>query len=346
MKWFDKNILRNKHVFVIAEAGINHNGDFDLALQLVKKAKEAGADCIKFQTFRYSSSESKNSTMPGYFTGRLSCRTKKDWYDSIEFSLQQFKDLKEYCEEMDIAFLSTACDIEGLEILKEIKAEAIKIASADMNNDYLLSALGRTGIPAIFSTGMSTLAEVRHGLDTYLSNGGTKFAMTQCTSQYPTPYEDINLKAMETLGREFKCPIGLSDHSEGIYIPIAAAAMGARIIEKHFTISRDLPGVDHPASIEPAELAEMVKGIRQVETALGTGSKTVQKAELDNAKHMRRSLMAASDISAGTVLEIKHIAAKRPGTGLPPCMMDKIIGKKLRVNLKKEDIFKLSMFSR
>jgi len=345
MNWFDKYICKNKNVFIIAEAGINHNGDFDLALQLVKKAKEAGADCVKFQTFRYSSSESKNSTMPGYFTGRLSCKTKKDWYDSIEFSVQQFKDIKNFCMEQNIAFLSTACDIEGLAILHEIGVEAIKIASADMNNDYLLSALGRTGISAIFSTGMSTLDEIRHGLGIYLSCGGGKYAITQCTSQYPTPYEDINLKAMETLESEFRCPVGLSDHSEGIYIPIAATAMGAKIIEKHFTISRDLPGVDHPASIEPAEFAEMVKGIRQVEAALGDGKKIVQKAELDNAKHMRRSLMAACDITAGTVLETKHIAAKRPGTGLSPCMMDKIIGRRLNVNLKKEDIFRLTMFS-
>jgi len=346
MNWFEKNILRNKHVFIIAEAGINHNGDFDLAIQLIKKAKEAGADCVKFQTFRYTSSESKNSTMPGYFTGRLSCKNKKEWYDSIEFSVEQFRALKDYCLELDIAFLSTACDVEGLHILEEIGAEAIKIASADMNNDYLLSFLGKTGIPAIFSTGMSTLEEIRHGIETYLSNGGGKFAITQCTSQYPTPYEDINLRAMNTLKREFRCPVGLSDHSEGIYIPIAAVAMGAKIIEKHFTISRDLPGVDHPMSIEPPEFAEMVQGIRKVELALGTGKKTVQKSELDNAKHMRRSLMAACDIPSGTILEMKHITAKRPGIGLPPSMMNEILGKKLCVDLKKEDIFTLSMFSR
>ena len=346
MNWFDKYILKNKHVFIIAEAGINHNGDFDLALQLVKKAKEAGADCVKFQTFRYTSSESKNSTMPGYFKGRLSCKTKKDWYDSIEFSVQQFKDLKEYCEELDIAFLSTACDIEGLGILADIGAEAIKIASADMNNDYLLSALGKTKIPAIFSTGMSTMGEVRHGIDTYLSNGGKAYAMTQCTSQYPTPYTDINLRAMDLLKKEFNCPVGISDHSEGIFIPIAAAALGARIIEKHFTISRNLPGVDHPASIEPAELAKMVEGIRQVEAAVGNGRKTVQKAELDNARHMRRSLMAARDIPAGRIITIDDIAAKRPGTGLPPSMMDRILGRTIKVSLSREDMFDLSMFKK
>lgn len=343
MNWFDKYILKNKQAFIIAEAGINHNGDFDLALQLVKKAKEAGADCVKFQTFRYSSSESMHSTMPGYFKGRLTCKTKKEWYDSIEFTIEQFIDLKDYCEELDIAFLSTACDIEGLQILTDIGAGAIKIASADMNNDYLLSALGKTKIPAIFSTGMSTMDEVRHGLNTYLSNGGTGFAITQCTSQYPTPYTDINLRAMEVLKKKFKCPVGLSDHSEGIYIPIAAVALGAQIIEKHFTISRSLPGVDHPASIEPSELAEMVRGIRQVEEALGSGKKTVQKAEIENAMHMRRSLMAARDITEGTVITIDDIAAKRPGTGLQPNMLNKILGRKILVSLSKEDMFDLSM---
>ena len=346
MNWFDKHILKNRHVFVIAEAGVNHNGNFDQAVQLVKKAKDSGADCVKFQTFTYESSESKNSTMPGYFKGRLRCRSKKEFYASIQFTKEQFKELKCCCTETGIEFLSTACDIDGLAILAEIKAEAIKIASADMNNDYLLSALGETGIPAIFSTAMSTVPEIRHGIETYLSYGGNQFALMQCTAQYPTPYTDLNMRAMETLREEFNCPVGFSDHSEGIYICIAAASLGATMVEKHFTLSRNLPGVDQPASIEPQELAEMVKGIRQVEVGLGSKGKKVQPAEMDNAKHMRRSLMAANAIKAGTVITRQHISAKRPGTGIPPCMMDQLIGKRLVVDLEKEDLFNLNMFRR
>ncbi len=339
MNWFDKNILKNKHVFIIAEAGVNHNGNFDQAIHLIRKAKESGANCVKFQTFTYESSESKNSTMPEYFKGRHRYRTKKDFYDSIQFTKEQFKDLKDACKEIGIEFLSTACDIDGLAILSDIGSEAIKIASADMNNDYLLSALGETGIPAIFSTAMSTIPEIRHGIETYLKNGGRQFALMQCTAQYPTPYKDLNMRAMEILHKEFKCPVGFSDHSKGIYMGIAAAALGAKILEKHFTLSRNLPGVDQPASIEPQELREMVKGIRQVEAGLGCRNKKIQQAELDNAKHMRRSLMAACDIKVGTVITRKHIVAKRPGTGIPPCKMDNVIGRKLLVNLSKEDLF-------
>ncbi|MFZ2657261.1 MAG: N-acetylneuraminate synthase family protein [Victivallales bacterium] len=346
MNWFEKHILKNRHVLVIAEAGVNHNGNFDQAVQLVKKAKESGADCVKFQTFTYESSESKNSTMPGYFKGRLRCRSKKEFYDSIQFTREQFKELKACCRETGIEFLSTACDIDGLAILAEIKSEAIKIASADMNNDYLLSALGETGIPAIFSTAMSTIPEIRHGIETYLSYGGKQFALMQCTAQYPTPYTDLNMRAMETLRGEFKCPVGFSDHSEGIYICVAAAALGAAMVEKHFTLSRNLPGVDQPASIEPQELVEMVKGIRQVEVGLGSRDKKVQPAELDNAKHMRRSLMAGCDIKAGTIISRKHIAAKRPGIGIPPCMMDQLIGRELLVDLEKEDLFNLKTLKR
>lgn len=346
MSWFDKHILKNRHVFVIAEAGVNHNGNFDQAVQLVKKAKSSGADCVKFQTFTYESSESKNSTMPGYFNGRLRCRSKKEFYASIQFTKEQFRELKCCCSETGIEFLSTACDIDGLAILAEIKAEAIKVASADMNNDYLLSALGETGIPAIFSTAMSTIPEIRHGIETYLSHGGKQFALMQCTAQYPTPYTDLNMRVMETLREEFGCPVGFSDHSEGIYICIAAAALGATMVEKHFTLSRNLPGVDQPASIEPQELSEMVKGIRQVEVGLGKRGKHIQPAEMDNAKHMRRSLMAACDISAGTVLAVKHISAKRPGTGMPPCMMNQLIGRRLLVDLEKEDLFEPKMFKR
>jgi N,N'-diacetyllegionaminate synthase len=343
MNWFKKYISKNDSVFIIAEAGINHNGDFEMALEIIREAKKAGADCIKFQTFFYSASESKHSTMPGYFEGRIGFATKKEWYDSIYFNEEQFAELKKYCEDTGIAFLSTACDIEGLKILKKIGAESLKIASADANNDYLLKAVGKTRLPVILSTGMTGIDEIGHGIEVLRENGTEQIALTQCTSQYPTPYSDINLRAMRTLAEKFKLPTGLSDHSVGIEIPIAAAAMGAKIIEKHFTLSRDLPGVDHAASIEPSELKKMVDAIRHVEQALGSGEKTVQPAELDNAANMRRSLMAARNIKAGTILTEDDITAKRPGTGIPPYEIDKFIGKKINKDLKKEDFLDFSI---
>lgn len=343
MNWFKRNIQENESAFIIAEAGINHNGYFDLALELVSRAKEAGADCVKFQTFRTSASESKHSGKPGYFAGRIGNITKHEWSRSLEFSEDQFRQLKEECERFDIAFLSTACDIEGLRILEKIGAEAIKIASADTNNDYLLAAVGQTRIPVILSTGMSSMVEVAHAIETLQKNGASEIALMQCTSQYPTPCDQINLRVMETYRNTFGRPVGLSDHSEGITIPIAAAALGAGMIEKHFTLSRNLPGVDHAASLEPAEFALMVDAVRQVEAAMGGSEKKVQPEEEENAKNMRRSLMAARGLRAGTVLSSEDITAKRPGTGLPPTEIGKFIGKRLKTDLEPEDLLSHSM---
>lgn len=337
--WFSKYLNGNTSVFVVAEAGINHNGYFDLALELIRKAKYAGADCVKFQTFRTTASESKHSTMPGYFDGRIGKMTKQEWSRSLEFSVDEFGELKRYCEELDIAFLSTACDIEGLRILNEIEAEAIKLASADLNNDYLLKAVGETGLPVILSTGMSDFSAVAHAVETLLKSGTDKYAILQCTSQYPTNYDQINLRVMENFKMTFKCPVGLSDHSEGIHVPLAATALGAEIIEKHFTLSRDLPGVDHAASLDVQQFKRMVNCIRDIENALGSGEKTIQFDEIENAKNMRRSLMAARSIIAGTRLCPEDITAKRPGTGLPPTEIDKLLGKKVMINMEPEDLF-------
>lgn len=339
MTWFDRYISQNDFVFIVAEAGINHNGYFDLALELVKQAKEAGADCVKFQTFRTTASESKHSTMPGYFDGRIDKMTKQEWSRSLEFSVKEFRALKAYCEELDIAFLSTACDIEGLRILQDIGAEAVKIASADINNDYLLRAVGKTGLPVILSSGMSDLPAVEHAVETILKNGADQYAILQCTSQYPAPYDQINLRVMEAFKNRFNRPVGLSDHSEGWHVPIAATALGAEIIEKHFTLSRNLPGVDHAASLDVQQFKKMVCCIREIEEAKGTGEKTIQPDEIENARNMSRSLMAARRIIAGTLLGEDDITAKRPGTGIPPTEIDKLLGKKVLIDMESEDFF-------
>jgi N,N'-diacetyllegionaminate synthase len=343
MGWFDDHILTTDRVFIIAEAGINHNGDFDLALELIRQAKKAGADCVKFQTFRYSASESRHSTLPGYFESRFGFSSKRDWYDSIEFSAEQFRQLRACCEEEQIAFLSTACDIDGLRVLLEIGADAVKVASCDTNNDYLLKEIGASDLPVILSTGMSTLDEVDHALKVLREAGCRDIALMQCTSQYPTPPDAVNLRVLKTFRNRFGLPVGLSDHTQGIHIPIAAAALGARMIEKHFTISRDLPGVDHPASIEPHELREMVRCIRETETALGDGVKSVHPTEADNVKDMRRSLMAARPLKAGTILRQEDITAKRPGYGMAPSKIGEILGKRLKTDMETEDLFEPSM---
>jgi N,N'-diacetyllegionaminate synthase len=342
VNWIKEKLSSNK-VYIIAEAGINHNGSFDLALELARQANECGADCVKFQTFRTSASESKTSTKPGYFSGRIGTVSKKEWSRSLEFSVEQFRQLKDYCQEIGIAFLSTACDIEGLRILQEIGAEVIKIASADTNNDYLLKAVRETGIPVILSTGMSDLEEVAHAVDILRPEGIRDLALMQCTSQYPTPCDQINLRVIRTFRDRFDCPVGFSDHSQGIHVAVAAVACGAVCVEKHFTLSRNLPGVDHAASIEPDELAAMVRQIRDVEAAMGDGVKAVQDIERGNIAPMRRSLMAARDLKAGERLEEGDITAKRPGTGLAPTEIGKVIGRVLKRDLSEEDLLSLEM---
>lgn len=342
MQWLSR-VRPQPGACVIAEAGINHNGDFDLALELVRRAAAAGADCVKFQTHRTSASESRHSSKPGYFSGRIGGMSKLEWSRSLEFPAERFAELKAYCGECGIAFLSTACDVAGLRILVDIGCEAIKIASADCNNDYLLSALAETGLPVLLSVGMSRLEQVDHAVELLRARGAGELALFQCTSQYPAPYDQLHLRVMATLAARYGVPVGFSDHSPGIHVPVAAAALGAALIEKHFTLSRNLPGVDHAASIEPDELAAMVRQIRDVEAALGSSEKTVQREELANAANMRRSLMAARDLAAGTVLSADDVTAKRPGTGLPPTEIGKLLGKRLLVDMAAEDFFELSM---
>ncbi|MBF0298289.1 MAG: N-acetylneuraminate synthase family protein [Oligoflexia bacterium] len=345
MTWFKKHIANNAKTFIVAEAGINHNGDFKMALELVLTAKDAGADCIKFQTFRTTSSESKNSFMPNYFSGHIGHLDKQAWSKSLEFSLEEFRQLKNYCEEVGIAFLSTACDVEGFNILKEIGIECIKIASADVNNDMLLTCFKGETKSIILSTGMSTDEEITHAINFLKKECNiSEIALLQCTSQYPAPYNQIDLNVIRTMQEKYSLPVGFSDHTEGIHIPMAAVALGAKIIEKHFTLDRALPGVDHAASIEPKEFALMVRQIRDIEKAVGNFHKKIHDSELINAQSMRKSLMASKPIRAGSIISYDDIVTKRPGTGIPPSQIDKIVGKKVLVDLSFEDFFQYHMF--
>lgn len=343
--WYKRHLAKQSGAFLIAEAGINHNGHFNLALELIRRAKAAGADCVKFQTFRTSACESRHSTLPSYFAGRMGSTNKLEWSKSLEFTTEEFRSLLEACRQEDIAFLSTACDVEGLAILEEIGADAVKISSADCANIYLLRAVAETGLPVVLSTGMSDMEEVSRAVETLLRGGTQDLSLLQCTSQYPAPCNQIHLRAMEALRERYGLPVGFSDHSRGIHIAMAAVALGASIVEKHFTLCRDLPGVDHVASLTPEEFASMAIGIREVEAALGSPEKRLQKCEQGNIDAMRKSIMAARRIQAGKIIEMADLAVKRPGSGLAPHRLDDVLGRQAKRDIEPEEFIDLSHFN-
>lgn len=345
-----KQIIQEREIsdlspsFIIAEAGVNHNGIMDLAFKLIDEAKNAGADCVKFQTFNTEMSESKYASKPDYFSGRDGELSKKDFSKALEFDKVQFKDLKQYCDEKEIIFLSMAADYPSFEILLDIGCPAIKIGSSDTLNFPLFKLIGESKLPVIYSTGISTIDNVKMGVDYLYKSGVEDLSILQCTSQYPAPFKDINLNVMKEYKKCFGVPIGLSDHSEGLHIPYAAIGMGAKIIEKHFTLSRKLAGVDHIASIEPHELKEMVLRIREIEDALGDGLKEIKESEKEHLKTMRKSLFSLTSIKKGEVFTLKNIGAKRPGGGILPIEIDSILGKTAKVNIEEDEYITRDMF--
>lgn len=332
-----KTISETSPVFIIAEAGVNHNGDVKLALKLVEEAKKAGADCVKFQTWNTDYLESKYSIKPNYFDGRDDGMSKIEFVKSLEFGKQEFDEIKKYCDEVGIIFLSTPTDIPSLELLLDIGCPAIKISSSDTFNYPLFKALGETGLPVLYSTGMSGLHELEHSMDYLCKSGVKEIGIMQCTSQYPAPYNSINLKVINTFKDVFNVPVGLSDHSEGLHIPVAAVAMGAKIVEKHFTLSRNLPGVDHVASIEPDELQQLVLHIKEVEDALGDGEKVILDIEAENVDSMRKSLFTLQPIKKGEVFTLNNVGAKRPGGGINPIEIDKVLGFKAAEDISNDE---------
>ena len=328
---------------IVAEAGINHNGNMDMALQLIDAASKAGADAIKFQTFSTAHCESRYALKPDYFTGRDGGQNKLDFSSSLEFDKHQFKELRAYCDEKNILFLSMAADAPSLELLVEIGAPALKIGSSDTLNYPLFKAIGESGLPVIYSTGITTFDEVARGVEYLMICGVRQMAMLQCTSQYPVPFKQVNLRVMDTYARQFKVPVGISDHTRGYHIALAAVARGACIIEKHFTLSRCLPGVDHAASIEPDELACLVDQIRDIEAALGDGVKRIEDSEAEHLKTMRKSLFSMTEIKKGTLLTLQHVAAKRPGGGILPTEIDRVLGRRAAVDIAADEFIAWDM---
>lgn len=331
-----RNFKKDK-VFIIAEAGPNHNGDLNMAYELVEKAKEAGVDAIKFQTSKPEKHISKYSKMAKYQihnTGKETSMIEMSRKFALPFD--SYNLIKKYCDDIGIMFLSTPFHIEATEYLNDI-VSIYKIPSGEIINYPYLRHMAEKNKPIILSTGMSTLSEVEKAIEVIKSvNKNIDLSLLHCTTNYPCPYEEVNLQAMITLKEAFKLPVGYSDHTLGIEVPIAAVAMGARIIEKHFTLDRTLPGPDHKASLEPNELKQMVESIRNIEKSIGDGLKKPNRSELEVMKVARKSLVVNKNIEVGQVLTFEDVEVKRPADGLKPEFLEVIIGKRL-VRSKEED---------
>ena len=345
---------KNSPAFIIAEAGVNHNGSFELAKKLVDGANEAGVDAVKFQTFKAENVVSVFAKKAEYQKKTTNiAESQFEMIKKLELSFEDFEKLKEYCKKRDIVFLSTPFDYKSVDFLEKL-VPLYKIGSGEITNLPFLEYIARKRKPMILSTGMSTLGEVEEAINIILPildsshfSSSAHFpllTLLHCVSNYPAEFSEVNLKAMLTLKEAFKLPVGYSDHTLGIEVSIAAVALGARIIEKHFTLDKNLPGPDHKSSLEPNELKEMVQSIRYIEKALGDGVKRPTKGELEVMTVARRSLVATRDIKAGEAVKESDIAIKRPGTGISPKFKRIITLRRVKKDIKKDEPFKWENF--
>lgn len=316
---------------VIAEAGVNHNGDLQLAKELVDAASYAGADVVKFQTFNAAQLASIHAKQATYQKKALNnSEGQLAMLKRLELHPEQHTELIHYCQQNNIEFLSTAFDMSSIELLASLRLKRWKIPSGEITNLPYLRQIGRQGKPVILSTGMANLGEIEAALSVLEQSGTSRDQITvmHCTTEYPAPPEEVNLRAMQSITHSFGVAVGYSDHTEGIAVPIAAVAMGATLIEKHLTLDRNMPGPDHMASLEPGQFAAMVQGIRTIEQALGDGIKRPTLSEQSNLPVVRKSLVAARPICAGELFSETNLIAKRPGTGISPMHWDAWIGRK------------------
>lgn len=331
-----------KHVFIIAEAGDNHNGCFDLALKLIDKAVAAGADCIKFQTFLTEEIISKFAEKAEYqkqATGNT--ESQFDMIKKLELSFDDFRKLQQYSQEKGILFLSTPFDIPSVKFLESIDIPFWKIPSGEITNLPYLIEIAHTHKDIILSTGMSDIAEIETALKVLRQNDSGNITLLHCNTEYPTPMKDVNLRAITTLKNTFNLPVGYSDHTQGIEIPIAAVAMGATVIEKHFTLDKSMEGPDHKASLEPDELSDMVRCIRNIEAALGNGIKIPSESEKKNIVIARKSIVARIHINKGEKFTEENLAIKRPGNGISPMEWFNILGQYADKNFEKDELINL-----
>lgn len=339
-KWIGKG----EPVFIIAEVGVNHNGDISLAKRLVEVAAKAGADAVKFQTFKAENVVTKTAPKAEYQRETTDIANSQfEMLKRLELSKQDFAELKDYCDQRGIIFMSTPHDQESIDVLDQLGISIFKIGSGDITNLPYLQYMARKGKPMILSTGIATLGEIEEAVETILGAGNKELILLHCVSSYPADVEECNLRAIQTLENAFQLPVGFSDHTLGIEVSLAAVALGACVIEKHFTLDRTLPGPDHKASLEPAELAQLIQGIRAVEKALGDGLKRPSPKELKNRAIIRKSLVAACNIPAGTIILDSMITIKRPGTGLAPKFKAEVVGRRARVNIAEDQLIEWRM---
>lgn len=330
------------NIFVIAEAGVNHNGDIAIAKKLVDTAVWAGADAVKFQTFHAEKLVCRTAKKAEYqMETTQKAESQFDMLKKLELTPDMHEQLINYCKDRKIKFLSTPFDIESMDYLVRCGVDIIKIPSGEITNyPYLVNA-GKTRRKVILSSGMSSLNEVRDAVCILRENGSMDITVLHCNTEYPTPYEDVNLRAMQTIKDELGVSVGYSDHTAGIEIPIAAAALGAAVIEKHFTLNKNMEGPDHKASLEPDELRKMIRAIRNIELSLGDGRKIPSASEKKNMTIVRKSIVAKRDITQGEILTEENITTKRPGNGLSPMRWREVMGTKAIRDFKEDDMIEL-----
>jgi N-acetylneuraminate synthase/N,N'-diacetyllegionaminate synthase len=327
-----------KKTFVIAEAGVNHNGSLDTAKKLVDMASECGADAVKFQTFKGYECAGEFADKAQYQKENMqSDESQLKMLNNLEMPFECFSKIKEHCSRKGIVFISTPDGIESLSFLLAIDVPSIKIASTEVTNPEFLREIGKTGKPIILSTGMSTLGEIEKALESIYATGNRNVKLLHCTTDYPTRLEDVNLKAMVTMKEAFKIPVGFSDHSLGFEAAIAAVAMGAEIIEKHITLDKNMEGPDHKASMSPKEFKEYVASIRNTEKLLGDGIKRPSEREKVIMRDVRRSIVAGRNLEKNTILEEHMLAYKRPALGISPEFSYVIVGRKIKRNMLKDE---------
>ncbi|WP_269466642.1 N-acetylneuraminate synthase [Candidatus Pelagibacter sp. RS40] len=333
--------LNHKKVFIIAEAGVNHNGSIELAKKLIDVASESGADAVKFQTFKAENLATKNAKKANYQMETTDLRESQfQMLKKFEINFKMHKQLISYCNKKSIMFLSSPFDIDSISLLNDLGLNTLKIPSGEIINLPYLRCIGKLKKKIILSTGMANLDEIKNALDILIRSGTKKNHITvlHANTEYPTPMQDVNLKAMLTIGNTFGVSYGYSDHTSGIEVDIAAVALGATCIEKHFTLDSNMEGPDHKASLEPHELKDMVKAIRNIELALGNGIKKPSNSEIPNIKIVRKSIVSKTSIKKGDIFNENNLTIKRPGNGINPMKWDKLIGTKSKKDYNEDEL--------
>ena len=339
-----RKIGAGQPVFVIAEAGVNHNGDIEMAKELIRAAKRSGADCVKFQTYKSERVVTENAPKAKYQLQVTNpTESQIDMLRKIEMKPEVYPELIELSKKEGIIFLSTPYNFEDVDLLDKLGAGAFKMASIHLVEPHFLQYAAAKGKPLILSTGMATLKETRDAVRVIQKTGNNQLVLLQCTTNYPSSIQDANLRAMHTLQKRFNCLVGYSDHTMTLTCAVVAVGLGASVIERHFTLDKTLPGPDHSSSSNPEELTQLVQQIREAEQCLGTGVKEPVAVELENAVGMRRSIVARTDIPTGTKIKLDHVTYKRPATGLLGNQLKRILGKKAAKDIAENDLITLDM---